>query len=502
MTSRIIRNIPFNRVEGDLEVSIEYADGRVSDAWSAGTLYRGFENLMKGRGALDGLVMTPRICGICSTTHLAAAARALDAIAGLTPPDNAVRVRNVALMVEHMQSDVRHSVLMYMTDFAHAAHARHPLYDEALRRYAPAAGSSAIDTIRETKRLLEVIAMLGGQWPHSSFMVPGGIAFAPSQADVLQCLQLVRGYRAWYERRVLGCPLERWREVDSRAALDAWLDESAAHRDSETGFLLRFGREAGLDVIGGGPNAFLSYGSLDLPQETAVVAPGGQLVAAGFARGTAVAAFDATHIAEDVSHAWYRDHGTLHPAAGETDPYASAQAGRAYSWVKAPRYDGQAVETGPLAEAVIDGRPLFIDLVAAGRTSALARQLARLTRPATMLPAVEVWLQELLATQGAPVVAGDGHVPDGEGAGLVQAARGALGHWVRIENGRIARYQVITPTAWNGSPRDSTGQRGAWEEAIVGTPIADPDNPIEAGHVIRSFDPCLVCAVHTVRRRT
>ena len=125
MASRIIRDIPFNRVEGDLEVSIEVADGRVTDAWSAGTLYRGFENLMKGRGALDGLVMTPRICGICSTTHLSAAARTLDAIAGLTPPDNAVRVRNVALMAEHMQSDVRHSVLMYMADFAHAAHARH-----------------------------------------------------------------------------------------------------------------------------------------------------------------------------------------------------------------------------------------------------------------------------------------------------------------------------------------------------------------------------------------
>ena len=123
MSTRIIRDIPFNRVEGDLEVSIEYADGRISDAWSAGTLYRGFENLMKGRGPLDGLVITPRICGICSTTHLAAAARALDVVAGLTPPDNAVRVRNVTLMAEHVQSDVRHSVLTYMADFAHPAHA-------------------------------------------------------------------------------------------------------------------------------------------------------------------------------------------------------------------------------------------------------------------------------------------------------------------------------------------------------------------------------------------
>lgn len=502
MASRIIRDLPFNRVEGDLEVSIEVSDGRITDAWSAGTLYRGFENMMKGRGSLDGLVMTPRICGICSTTHLTAAARALDAIAGLTPPDNAVRVRNVALMVEHMQSDVRQSVLMYMADFAHEAYRAHPLHAEALGRYAPAAGSSAIDAIRETKRLIEVIGLLGGQWPHSSFMVPGGIAFAPSLANVLQCRQIVGAFRAWYERRVLGCSIERWAAVGDGAALDAWLAERSEHRDGEVGFLLRFGRSAGLDAIGGGPGAFLSYGAFDLPRETAVAAAGGRLLAAGFASGTTIRPFDAGLVAEDVSHAWYRDHGALHPAAGETAPYASGQAGRAYSWIKAPRYDGQVIETGPLAEAVVDGRPLFVDLVGAGRSSALVRQLARLTRPALLLPAVDAWLGELLSTHGAPIVAGEGHVPDGEGAGLVEAARGALGHWVRIADGRIAGYQIITPTAWNGSPRDAQGRRGAWEEAMIGIAVADPENPVEAGHVIRSFDPCLVCAVHAVRRRS
>ena len=495
MTKRIIRDIPMNRVEGDLEVRVEINDGIVTDAWSAGTLYRGFENLMKGRGALDGLVVTPRICGICSTTHLMAAAQALDAIAGLTPPDNARRVRNVALMAEHAQSDVRQTVLMYMADFAHAAQARHPLFDEAVRRYRPAAGTSAVDALRQTRRLLEVISILGGQWPHSSFMVPGGVAFAPTQAAALQCLQLTREYRAWFEARVLGCAIARWREVDSRAALDAWLAESAAHRDGEVGFLLRFGRAAGLDAIGRGHEAFLSFGALDLPAETRVAAPGGRLVAAGFAAGTKVAAFDAAGVTEDVSHAWYRG-DVAHPLQGSTEPYPAAQGSRAYSWVKAPRYDGRAVETGPLAEAVIGGSPLFVDIVGAGATSALARQLARIVRPATLLPAMETWLEELVAHQGAPAVVGDGHVPDGEGAGLIEAARGALGHWVAVENGRISRYQVITPTAWNGSPRDAGGVRGAWEQALVGTKVADPAHPVEAGLVVRSFDPCLVCSVH------
>jgi uptake hydrogenase large subunit len=110
-------NIPINRAEGDLEVKVEVEDGVVREAYSVGTLYRGFEAMMQGRGALDGLVMTPRICGICSITHLTAAAMALDRIAGVTPPDNALRLRNLALMVETVQSDVRQSILMFMVDF-------------------------------------------------------------------------------------------------------------------------------------------------------------------------------------------------------------------------------------------------------------------------------------------------------------------------------------------------------------------------------------------------
>jgi hydrogenase large subunit len=499
--ARKIVDIPLNRVEGDLEVRIEHGDGVITDAWSAGIMYRGFENLMIGRGALDGLVMTPRICGICSTTHLMAAARALDAIAGVTPPDNAIRLRNIALMAEHVQSDVRHSVMMFMVDFANPAHRQHSMFEQAQQRYTTMGGSSFIDVIRETKKILEVVAMIGGQWPHSSYMVPGGIAFEPSQANLLQCLQLVRSYRQWYERRILGCSIERWLAVESRAALDIWLDENGAQRESEVGFLLRFGREFGLDTIGRGSEAFMSCGSLDLPSDTAVPSSTRQLVASGVVRRAAAEAFNHEKIAEDVSHAWYKNAlGALHPSNGETQPNVTGREGRAYSWIKAPRYDGSAIETGPLAEAVIDRRPLFLDFLAGPGVSSLTRQLARLTRPATLLTAMETWLGECIATHGAAIIVGDGRVPDGSGVGLTQAARGALGHWVNIKNGKIARYQIITPTAWNGSPRDEGGVRGAWEEALVGTPIADPDNPVEAGYVIRSFDPCLVCAVHTVKR--
>jgi hydrogenase large subunit len=300
---------------------------------------------------------------------------------------------------------------------------------------------------------------------------------------------------------VLGCSIERWQAVDSLAALDAWLDESASHRDSDVGFLLRFGRDAGLDRLGRGHGTFLSYGSLPMPAETAARGPNGQLIAAGFARGSTVETFDPAAVSEHVAASWYAAHdGGVHPSDGSTEPYASGEEGRRYSWVKAARYLGGPAETGPFAERVVAGDPLFTDLLNRQGANTLARQLARLTRPATLLPTMAIWLNEVIASGARDVYANPGPVTDGTGAGLIQAARGALGHWIAIKNGRIDRYQIITPTGWNGSPRDSGGVRGPWEEALIGTPVADADNPVEVGHVIRSFDPCLVCSVHTVRK--
>ena len=127
-----------------------------------------------------------------------------------------------------------------------------------------------------------------------------------------------------------------------------------------------------------------------------------------------------------------------------------------------------------------------------------SRCLARITRPATLLPAIDIWLDEAMRNGQDDFYIAPGKITEGEGVGLVQAARGALGHWVKIRGGRIAHYQVVTPTAWHASPRDTDGVRGGWEEALIGTALDDPENPVAAGHVIRSFDPCLVCTVHTL----
>jgi Ni,Fe-hydrogenase I large subunit len=497
-----ILNIPLNRVEGDLALDIEVQDGIVTDAWSSGLMYRGFENMLVGRAALDGLVITPRICGICSSAHLLAAATALDKISGVTVPDNARRIRNLSLMVENIQSDMRQSFLLFAPDLVHPFYHDQPWYAEAVRRYTPLRGQLAVETIRETKKILEIIAIFGGQWPHSSFMVPGGVVSQPASGALMQCQYLLDGYKRWYEERILGCTIERWNEIQNSSDLETW-SNSEQHEASEVGFFLRIARQLGWDHIGVGGENFLSVGSLNLPQETAVrpfTANCVQLIPGGFAVGRNIEGFEQLNVTEHTAHSWFNgEPGGQHPFTGTTQPYASGRENRRYSWAKAPRYRDLPAETGPLAERIISGDALFTDLLREQGASVMLRQLARLTRPAQLLPAMEIWLKELLTHPGAHYQE-PAKLEDGEGVGLVQAARGALGHWVRIKDGKITQYQIITPTAWNGSPRDSSDTRGPWEQALIGAPVRDPENPLEVGHIVRSFDPCLVCTVHTFDR--
>lgn len=496
---KVMINAPLNRVEGDLEIRTEVDGGRVSDAWCSGTMYRGFEKILAGRGPLDGLVITPRICGICTTSHLTAAVKALDMIAGVFPPPNAVRIRNLTLMAEHIQSDMRHAFLMFAADLVNPAYRDVPLFDEAVRRYQPFKGETVIETIKETKKVLEIIAIVGGEWPHSSYMVPGGIVSNPASGDLMECLLLLKQYRSWYEKRILGCSLERWLDVRSSSDIDVWLEENNLHRESDLGFYIRFAREIGLDRIGRGHGNFISYGSLDIPEGTKVKGKGKHLVASGFAQGIKVTDFSHEKILEHVSHSWFMDYnGGRHPFNGETIPYASGRESGKYSWAKSPRYDALPAETGPLAEMITAENPLFTDLVSRTGPSAFTRELARISRPAYLMPAMEAWILE--SVSDGKFYTSPEEIIEGKGYGVTQASRGALGHWVQIENGAITHYQIITPTAWNASPRDSNGTRGPLEEALIGTEIKDPSNPVELGHVVRSFDCCLVCTVHTVNR--
>jgi hydrogenase large subunit len=500
MASKKTITMPVNRVEGDLEIRLEVEDGRVKEAQSMGIMYRGIESLMTGRGPLDGLVITPRVCGICSTAHLAAAAKALDMIYRVEVPETAKKVRNISLAVEDLQNDMRHTFLLFMPDFTYPIYKDHPLYEEAVARYAPLKGTATIDAVRETKKILEVIAILGGQWPHSSFMVPGGVASVIGQSDIAQCKYLLDRYRKWYESRVIGCSLDHLGEVSTRDGLESWVMENDSQRESGLGFFIRFMKEAGLEDLGKGCGQYISFGLLDHPTPVAkeVNARDVTGLSPGFFDGKAYFSMDQTMITEDVSHSKVKGIGAKHPLESTTVPIRKDVGGDRYSWAKAPRYSGMPAETGPLAEMMVGRHPLYQDLVEEYGPSAFVRQLARITRPARLIPVMNRWLRSIEQGQLSLYKDHPMTAPDGVGFGMVEAPRGALGHWIRIRDNAIENYQIITPTSWNASPRDAAGKPGPFEASLVDLPVEDSNDPVAVNHVVHSFDPCMVCCVHVV----
>ncbi|MEY8879673.1 MAG: nickel-dependent hydrogenase large subunit [Leptothrix sp. (in: b-proteobacteria)] len=499
--SRIELNVDLNRVEGDLTIQVVLEDGVVTEARTAGTMYRGFEQILVGRAPRDAMVITPRVCGICGTAHLYAGVLALEQIWATPVPPQAARIRNLCLIAEGLQNDLRQTFLFFTPDFCHPRYAAHPLFDALTRAFEPFKGEIHRETLAQSRRLPEIIAHFGGQWPHSSYMLPGGVVTPPDTRRLVACRAVLGELRRWIERRVLGASLDAWLALDSADALWAWLEQPAPAA-AALGLMTRFLRSQGLHRLGAGTPHMISFGAWCDPERWDPVRQDAHLLRSGFYDGATgqIEPLDAAQIAEHVRHSWFKPYpGGRHPFDGETIPDYQPATDR-YTWAKAPRYGGRVVQTGPLAELLIGGDALIRDLHAREGGGAWLRQFARMRRAAVELVQAERMLNELAAHLGEPhfVPPAPGSEVDGQGAGLLMAARGALGHWVRIEDGVVQKYQLITPTAWNASPRDSDGTPGHWESSLVGLEVADPDDPIEIGHLIRSHDPCLVCTVHFV----
>ena len=491
--SRITLDIDLNRVEGDLEFQVELESGVVVDARCIGTLYRGFEQILIGRAPRDALVITPRVCGICGTAHLYAATLALENLAGITPPAHATAIRNLCLMTETLQSDLRQSFLFFAPDFCDPLYVSHPLASEMETAFAPLKGRMVRGCLTTTRHLLGIVALFGGQWPHSTYMLPGGVTLPANARRLLDCRDMLASAREWFESEVIGGDLDAWMAIDDADAHARWLDRQPG---SALALLSRFAQSIGLDRIGRGTSHLLSYGVNRTPDGMTHELP------AGFFDGNTrqIETLDQLQINEHVRHSWFLHYpGGRHPWQGETIPDHQPGTDR-YTWAKAPRYGERVVQTGPLAELRIAGEPLVSALFDQQGDNTWLRQFARLRRAGWLLQSSAATINRLKTMIDQPHFVDPGITlwPDGESFGMVEAARGALGHWLKVKNGVIEKYQIVTPTAWNASPRDSTDQPGHWEQSILGLRVPDPEHPVEIGHVVRSHDPCLVCTVHCI----
>ncbi len=512
---------PVGRVEGDLDVRVDVQDGVVVNAWTQAELFRGFEIILRDKDPQAGLVVTPRACGICGASHLTCAAWALDTAWQTEVPRNAIIARNLGQIAESLQSLPRHHYGLFMIDMVNKNYRHSQYYEEAVKRWAPFTGKNYELGVTISGRPVEIYAMLGGQWPHSSYMVPGGVMCAPTLSDVTRAWSILEHFRTnWLEPVWLGCSLERYEEIKTYDDFMAWLDERPEHANSDLGLYWRMGTEIGLDKFGRGLGKYISWGYLPHEEKYNKPTIEGRNHSVHMPSGIYLGDAD-THMhmdqalaREDVTHAWYDEQGgPVHPFDRTTNPVAQNKGdfGGKYSWSTAVLHSEYGhLEAGPLARELVYGGQhmedwqhrdgLVLDMYKKmGGASVLLRHFARMHEIKYLYRMAERCLRELRLNEPFYLKPKE---RDGRGWGATEAIRGALCHWIEVEGGKIKNYQIIAPTTWNVGPRTGEGERGPIEEALIGTPIADPADPVEVGHVARSYDSCLVCTVHAHDART
>jgi hydrogenase large subunit len=479
MTQTIVG--PFNRVEGDLEVGLDIVDGDILSARVTTTLYRGFEQLLVGRAAIDALVIAPRICGICSVSQSVAAATALRQLSGASATPNGLIATNIAHAAENVADHLTHFYLFFMPDFARAEYAGRPWAEAAAQRFKAISGDAAHEILPARKRWLEVMGIIAGKWPHSLAFQPGGVTRAIDLGERVRLLALIGEFRVFVEQSLFAAPLDVIMALETVEELEAYADASAG----DFAAFLRISRDLRLDRLGRGPGAFLSFGAYHGPE--------GALFPAGRLDQGAAHSLDLEDLGEDVARSWFRA-SAAHPRDSETLPDADKPGG--YSWAKAPRLGGRPAEVGAVARQLIAGHPLIVDIVNRdGGAGVRARIVSRLLEIAALTHVMSGWTRALRLREPFCV---DVALPEaGTAAGLIEAARGALGHWMTIADRKIARHQIIAPTTWNFSPRDSAGRPGPLESALAGLHVGELGAKAAIiQHVVRSFDPCMVCTAH------
>jgi ferredoxin hydrogenase large subunit/hydrogenase large subunit len=503
--SKTIELSPVTRIEGHLAIQVEVEAGKVAKAYVAGEMFRGFEKILRGRDPLDAQHITQRICGVCPVEHGIASVLAQEMAYQLTPAPNGVLARNLLQAANFLMSHITHFYLLSGPDFVDVAMiADYQGGDAALvalrnwakaqlasrlvvpggpflPRYAAQYLQDAEANFTVLRHYLEAFemralahrmgAIFAGKLPHAATLVPGGIT---EKVTALKLSEFRSG-------------LDTLREFIERAYLPDVMAVAKAFPEYFT--------------IGKGCGNFMSYGVFPIS-----VGSSTQLFPAGVLLDGQLQPVNPDVIAEDVGSSLYSSGSGLSPYVGETE--AAPDKPGAYSWLKAPRYHGHVMEVGPLARVLVGcqqgqnaalQRAVEALLKDLGRqpgdlNSVLGRHAARALECKFIVDQCAQWLDQVVPDE--PTFT-DFSIPEaGRGVGLTEAARGALGHWMDISNFKIRNYQCVVPTTWNCSPRDDRGVPGTVEQSLVGLPIADAQNPIEAARVVRSFDPCLACAVH------
>ena len=506
MAKQTITVDPLTRIEGHLKIKVEVENGVVTNAFSSGEMFRGWEIILRDRSPIDAPAITQRICGVCPMPHGIASVLSLDDAFGAEPPANGRIIRNLLLGSEFIHSHLLHFYHLAALDYvditailsykgldpklnkikdwvqsdidAGVASAGAPFLPRYEGNYIQdtdiniQAIANYVKALDYRKKAHEMLAIFGGKVPHCQTLFAGGVA-------TILTLDRIVAFKS--------------RLAELRTFIDnVYIPDVLAVASLYPDYF----------KIGSGAGNFLSYGGLPVDDNKNKYFSSGVFIDGNLNE------FNPEMISEFVKFSKFSSGSGLYPLNGETTPDAKKDG--AYSWLKAPRYNKNVVEVGPLARAIVtyfkgadadfknlvDSVLSALGLEPADLISTMGRHAARALELKLLAGKMDEWVDEL--DPAGPVHTKFEIPKTSDGMGLTEAARGSLGHWIAVDNWRIQNYQAVVPTTWNGGPRDDSGNMGPFEQALIGTPVADPENPIEIGRVIRSFDPCLACAIHIV----
>jgi Ni,Fe-hydrogenase I large subunit len=548
---------PVTRIEGHLRIEAQVEGGSVTDAWSSGTMFRGIELILRGRDPREAWIWTQRICGVCTTVHALTSVRAVEDALGIEVPPNAELIRNIIGATQYVQDHVIHFYHLHALDWVDvtlalkADPAKTSQLAESISNW-PKSSRAYFKAIQDrVKGLVEskqLSLFSSGYWGHPAYHLPPE-ANLLAVAHYIEALEFQREFIRIHA--VLGGKnphLQTYLVGGMASAMDANEPHAPINPERIT-FLSEIAKTAQTfveqvyipDVLavagfyrdwfgrGEGLGNFLSYG--EYPQAgihdtSKYFLPRGAILGRDLSN---VHPVDPAQVSEYVTHSWYEyssgDSAGKNPYEGETrpkytgpkPPFEHLNVEEKYSWLKSPRFNDTPMEVGPLSrmlvayasghaevKELVNGVLTKLNAPATALFSTLGRIAARAIETELMARQVPKWIDQLYYN----LAHGDLRVHNGEkwdpstwpksaqGWGFHEAPRGSLGHWVQIEDRAIKNYQCVVPTTWNAGPRDAKGQRGAYEAALLKTPIADPERPVEILRTIHSFDPCLACAVH------
>jgi len=549
---------PITRIEGHLRIEAVVENGRITEAYSSGTMVRGFEKILKGRDPRDAWAFTERACGVCTTVHALASVRTVEDALGISVPKNAELIRNLMCCAQYVQDHVVHFYHLHALDWVDVVSAlsADPAATSKLAQSISSWPKSSPGYFADLQKRLQTFVASGqlgifanGYWGHPQYKLPPEanlmavahyLEALEWQKEIVKVHTIFGGKNPHPNYLVGGVPcsinLDEVNAINTERLNHVGRLIAQAIEFVELVYLPDLLAIAGLYKdwagIGGGLSNYLAYGEFptrSYNQPDSFKFPRGAILNRNLNEVHEVNGRDKEEIKEYISHSWYRyqegDNAGLHPWDGETEfnftgpkpPFKQLNVEGKYSWLKTPRWREHAMEVGPLARMLVAyarGVTEVKDIVndTLGRlnvpVTALFSTLGRTAARGLETRLIVHWMQEFYNELLVNVKTGETRTFNDEkwdpatwpetceGVGMSEAPRGALAHWIRIKDRKIDNYQLVVPSTWNASPKDHKGQRSAYEESLLGTPVANPEQPVEILRTIHSFDPCLACAVH------